>query len=179
VYVVEDNGDEVVTYLPEGAEIGFVDGAWPTPDGRHPWFGKTHWEGHGCLMVQRQGDPFAVWHFWTGLSRDFACWYINLQADFVRTDIGYDTQDFELDLVVSPDGSYVVKDLEVLEDWVAEGRFTPELVAWIRELGGQLTDDLDAGRHWWDRSWSDWSPPADWSGARLPADWHLPPCPSI
>lgn len=178
MYVVEDSGDEVVTYLPEGAEIGFVDGDWPTPDGKHPWYGKTHWEGHGCLMVQRQGDPFAVWHFWTGPDRDFACWYINLQADFVRTDIGYDTQDFELDLVVSPDGSYVVKDLEVLEDRVTEGRFTSELVSWIREIGARLTDDLDAGRHWWDPSWADWSPPAHWSDAHLPAHWHMPPCPS-
>lgn len=55
-------------------------------------------------MVQRPGDPHAVWHFWTGPDREFTCWYINLQADFVRAAIGYDTQDFELDLVVFPDG---------------------------------------------------------------------------
>ena len=171
VFVVEDTPDQLVTYLPERAEIGFAEGDWPTPDGMHPWHGKTHWEGHGCLMVQRPGDPHAVWHFWTGPDRDFAGWYINLQADFVRTAIGYDTQDLELDLVVSPDGSYVVKDLEVLDDRVAEGRFTSDLVTWIRELGAQLRGDLDARRHWWDPAWARWTPPAHWRDARLPPGW--------
>ena len=171
VYVVEDTAEQLVTYLPDGAEVGFVDGDWPTPDGKHPWHGKAQWEGHGCLMVQRRGEAHAVWHLWTGPHREFACWYINLQAEFVRTGIGYDTQDFELDLVVHPDGTYVVKDLEVLDDRVAEGRFTAELVAWIRELGTELSRELDAGRHWWDPKWSRWTPPAGLENARLPATW--------
>ena len=177
MYVVEDVSDQLVTFIPAGAEIGFVEGEWPTPDGRHPWHGKTHWEGHGCLMVQRPGDPYAIWHFWTGPDRDFACWYINLQADFVRTAIGYDTQDFELDFVVSPDGSHAIKDLEVLDDRVAEGRFTGDLVAWIRDLGAQLSEELEAGRHWWDPSWAQWAPPVDWQDVGLPAGWSSTPCP--
>ena len=179
VYVVEDTADQLVTYLPERAEIGFVDGDWPTPDGRHPWHGKSHWEGHGCLMVQRPGDPYAVWHFWTGPVREFTCWYLNLQARFVRTAIGYDTQDFVLDIVAFPDGSYVVKDLEVLDDRVAEGRFSAGLVSWIREVGAELTGELDAGRHWWDPSWAQWTPPEEWRDARLPVDWSAAPCPAI
>ena len=171
VYVVEDTVDQLVTYLPEGAEMGFVDGDWPTRDGKHPWSERTHWEGHGCLMVQRPGDTHTVWHFWTGPDREFACWYINLQADFVRTAIGYDTQDLELDLVVFPDGSHVVKDLEVLDDRVAEGRFTADLVDWIRTLGAELSGEIDAGRHWWDPNWAHWTPPGTWKDARLPAAW--------
>jgi len=178
VYVVEDNGNGLVTYLPEGAQLGFVDGDWPTPDGKHPWHRKTHWQGHGCLMVQRPGDPYAVWHFWTGPNRDFACWYINLQADFVRTEIGYDTQDFELDFVVSPDGSYVVKDAKVLDDRVSEGRFTPELIDWVRELGAHVAKELDTRHHWWDASWSAWAPPPEWRDPRLPQRWQEAPCPS-
>jgi hypothetical protein len=179
VYVVEDTDDGLVTYIPEGAQLGFVDGGWPTPDGKHPWHRKVHWQGHGCLMVQRPGDPYAVWHFWTGPNRDFACWYINLQADFVRTEIGYDTQDFELDFIVSPDGSYGLKDAEVLDDRVSEGRFTAALVEWVRQLGAQVSDELDAGRHWWDRSWSSWEPPAEWRDLRLPEGWADAACPSI
>ena len=70
-----------------------------------------------------------MWHFWDGPDRDFRCWYLNLQAPFRRTAIGYDTQDLELDIVVAPDGSFVLKDLEFMDQRVAEGRFTPELVA--------------------------------------------------
>lgn len=178
MFVVEDTDDQLVTYLPAGAELGFVDGDWPTLDGRHPWYGRTHWQGHGCLMVQRPGDPYAVWHFWTGRDRVFACWYLNLQADFVRTEIGYDTQDFELDFVVNPDGSYVVKDLEVLDARVLEGRFTEDLVAWIRDLGDELRADLDSRRHWWDPAWARWTPPAAWRDVGLPDGWSSAPCPA-
>lgn len=178
VYVVEDTDDGLVTYIPAGAQLGFVDGEWPTRDGRHPWYRKVTWQGHGCLMVQRPGDPYAVWHFWSGPNRDFACWYINLQAAFVRTEIGYDTQDFELDFIVSPDGSYVVKDAEVLDDRVSEGRFTFELVEWVRELGAQVVEELDAGRQWWDGSWSGWTPPPEWRNLRLPEGWAEAACPS-
>lgn len=171
VFVVEDSPDQLVTYIAQGAEIGFVDGDWPTPNGLHPWHGRDQWTGHGVLMVQRLGDPYAVWHFWGGPEREFTAWYLNLQADFVRTAIGYDTQDFELDFVVFPDGTWVVKDLEVLDDRVTEGRFTPSLVDWIRELGEQMRHELEAGRRWWDPSWRDWVPPSAWVNPRLPDDW--------
>lgn len=171
VFVVEDSEDQLVTYLPEGAKMGFVDGAWPTHDGRHPWHEKSHWQGHGTLMVQRPGDPHAVWHFWTGPGREFSCWYINLQADFVRTTIGYDTQDFELDFVVFPDGTWIVKDLEVLDHRVVEGRFTADLVDWIRDVGNELSAELEAGRHWWDPKWAEWMPPESWKNPTLAENW--------
>lgn len=172
VYVVEDSAEQLVTYVPEGAEIGFGVGAWPTPDGRHPWHGRSHWEGHGCLMVQRPGDHHAVWHFWDGPDREFSCWYVNLQSAFVRTAAGVDTQDLELDYVVFPDGTWIVKDLEVLDDRVAEGRFTADLVSWIRALGATLSTELEAGRHWWDPAWATWEPPVSWRGTRLPDGWE-------
>ncbi len=72
---------------------------------------------HGVLMLQRPGEAHAVWHFWDGPDRDFTCWHLNLQAPFRRTPIGYDTQDLELDLVVSPDGSFVLKDVSPESTW--------------------------------------------------------------
>ena len=175
VYVVEDHGDEFVAYIPPDAELGFVDGTWPTADERHPWHGRSRWEGHGALMVHRAEDPFAVWHFWTGPTREFSCWYINLQAPFVRTSAGFDTQDFELDIVVYPDGSWVFKDLEVLDQRVAEGRFTHEHVQWIRVLGDRLGAELDDGRRWWDAKWASWTPDEAWHSSRLPPNWDREP----
>ncbi|MGB7879986.1 MAG: DUF402 domain-containing protein [Ilumatobacteraceae bacterium] len=94
--------------------------------------------------------------------REFVCWYLNLQTAFVRTADGYRTQDLELDLVVFPDGSHVVKDAEVLDDRVAEGRYSPELVAWIRSHGDGLIRRLETDGPWWDRSWVDWEPDPGW-----------------
>jgi len=172
--VVEDSADHLVTYVPPGAPFGFRDGPWPTADGRHPWHARTGWAGHGCLMIQRPGDDHAVWHFWTGEERAFSCWYINLQTSFVRTPIGFDTMDLELDLVVFPNGEWVVKDLDVLPDRVAEGRLTQTVVDHVLALGDRLGAALDAGRWWWDTGWTDWAPdPADAVPA-LPSDWHHP-----
>jgi len=75
-----------------------------------------------------------VRHYWDGPDRTFLCWCLNLQTAFVRTPAGYSTQDLELDLVVFPDGSLIVRDDEVLDDRVAEGRYSAELVTWIRAL---------------------------------------------
>jgi uncharacterized protein DUF402 len=172
VYVVEDTDEALVTYLPSGAEFGFFDGRWPTPDGRHPWSPKERWSGHGCLMVQRPHDHYAVWHFWSGPDRTFSHWYINIQTAFVRTAFGYDTQDLELDIVISPDGTWVYKDQDVLVDRVNEGRFSTSFVNWIESIGESLGAALRAGEQLWDRDWSTWEPPAEWVDTDLPAAWQ-------
>ena len=179
VFVVEDTADRLVTYIATGAELGFVAGRWPTADGRHPWADRDAWQGHGCLMVQRPGDHYAIWHLWEGDDRDLLCWYLNLQTAFVRTAIGYDTQDLELDIVVLPDGSHIVKDAEVLDDRVDEGRFSPELVEWVRAFGDELVDRLVADGPWWDPSWAEWQPDPAWVGPRLPESWQSAPPPAL
>lgn len=160
VRVVEDTDEALVVYVESGAPFTFPEGTWPTADGRHPWHANGGWLGNGCLMVQKPGEHHAVWHFWEGPERRFSAWYINLQTAFRRSGDSLDTQDLELDLVVAPDRSWVMKDWEVLDERVAEGRYSAELVAWIRSLGTRLGRELDAGRFWWDESWKDWSPPA-------------------
>ncbi len=172
VFVIEDRPDLLVSYLPEGAPFGFPPGDWPTPDGRHPWHGRQSWEGHGTLMLQRPGDAHAVWHFWHGPERAFAGWYLNLQEPFRRTAIGYDTQDLELDIWVRPDGNWNYKDMEVLPDRVAEGRWTEEEVAEIKRNGKRLGARLDAGERWWDESWADWRPDPAWQVPDLPDGWE-------
>ena len=123
-------------------------------------------------MIQRPGDHYAVWHFWLGEERTFLCWYLNLQTDIVRHAIGYDTQDLDLDVIVWPDGRWELKDDEILEQRVEDGRFSDELVRWIRAYGDHLTGRLDREGPWWDLRWAEWRPPATWRDASLPAGWH-------
>lgn len=110
----------------------------------------------------------------SGTDRTFACWYINLQTAFRRTAIGYDTQDLELDLVVLPDGTWTMKDREALGERVQEGRYSQQLHDWVLILGDELGAALDAGRHWWDHGWADWSPDPAWEQLALPAGWETP-----
>lgn len=172
VHLIEDTDDALVTYLPSGAEFGFFDGSWPTPDGGHPWSGRQRWVGHGCLMVQRPGEHYAVWHFWSGPGREFSHWYVNLQTAFERTELGYDTQDLELDIIVSADGSWTFKDDDVLVDRIREGRYSESFVEWIESIGSSLGAELTAGRRLWDRDWTTWEPPADWVDTDLPPGWQ-------
>ena len=171
VIVVEDRDDLLVTFMPTGSPFGFGEGEWPTPDGLHPWHERSGWEGNGVLMLQRPDEAHAVWHFWDGPDRDFRCWYLNLQEPFRRTAIGYDTQDLELDIVVAPDGQFVLKDLEHMHERVDEGRFTEELVAEVIADGDRLMAELRAGRHWWDHAWASWEPDPTWTTPSLLDGW--------
>jgi uncharacterized protein DUF402 len=168
VIVVRDDPGLLATYIAEGAPLRFPPGDWPTPDGRHPWHAHASWEDHGVLMLQRPREAYAVWVFWSGPNRDFAGWYINLQEPFRRTATGYDTQDLELDIVVSVDGSWRLKDDEVLEQRVREGRLTRDQVADVRAEALRVTDELDAARKWWSDDWARWRPDPKWPKPAFP-----------
>jgi Protein of unknown function (DUF402) len=169
VRVVVDCPDLLVSYLPSGAPFDFPDGDWP--GGRHPWEGRGTWQGHGVLMLQRPGESHAIWHFWKGPERTFAGWYVNFQRPFVRTVVGYDTSDLELDIWIRPDGTWQWKDAELLDERVAEGRFTQQEMDGVRAEGNRFAADLAFGRRWWDESWSAFEPDPDWRVPALPPDW--------
>jgi hypothetical protein len=168
VFVVQDTRDLLVTYLSEAAPLGYLDSS-------HPWYPQSEWLGHGVLMLQRPGEAHAIWHFWEGPRREFSRWYINIQEPFRRTPIGYDTQDLELDIVVHPDQSWVVKDSDLLDQRVLEGRFTRRQEHEIRAEGQRIINELETTRHWWDHRWASWEPDPTWKAPTLPRGWETIP----
>jgi hypothetical protein len=170
--VVVDTPELLVTYIPTGAPFGYTPGPWPTETGLHPWQPRAAWEGHGTLVVQRPGDAYSVWHFWSGDVREFSCWYLNLQAPLRRTSIGYDTQDHELDVVVFPDGQWLFKDDEKMEQRIREGRYSADEVVAIRALGDRITAMLDADEAWWSPEFTMWTPDPSWGVPALPSGWE-------
>src|SRR5881227_2050043 len=52
-----------------------------------------------------------------------------------------------------------LKDDELLDQRVREGRFTQDQARAIRAEAARVTAELDAGRRWWDDSWAEWRPP--------------------
>jgi Protein of unknown function (DUF402) len=153
VRVVQDTPDLLATYLAEGTEFTFPPSPRP-----HPWGTRKRWQGHGTLMLQRPGEAYAVYVFWDGPGRDFAFWYVNFQEPFRRHAQGYDTQDLELDLIVHPDGRWELKDDELLELRVGEGRFTEDQARATRAEAERVIAELEAGRRWWDDAWAGWQP---------------------
>ena len=174
VRAIEDSPEHLISYTPEGSSFGFPPGDWPTTSGKHPWSDRGSWQGHGCLMIQRPDVGHAIWHFWGGPERKFLCWYINLQEPFRRTAIGYDTQDLELDIIVYPNGKWQLKDDELMEQRILDGRWNAEQVAEIRNEARKLTDRLDSGERWWPLEWQHWQPDPQWQVPRaLPAGWEF------
>lgn len=168
VVVVEDRADLLAVHLPEGSPFGFPDGDWP--GGRHPWHGHAAWTGHGTLMLHRPADAYAVWVFWSSSARDFSCWYVNFQAPYRRTPIGFDTLDHELDLLSREGERWEWKDEDLLERCVETGRFTRDeadaILAYARRVEAQLRHDGP----WWDPAWAEWRPEAT-PPLSLPRGW--------
>ena len=164
VRVVADGGREIAVYLAEGTRFEFPPGAWPWE--KHPWLEREAWTGHGVLVVHRDGDAHAIWHFWDGEGRRFAGWYVNMQDSLVRDGRAFDTQDHELDLWIEPDGSWRRKDEEKMADWVRQGRFTVDEVAAIRAEGERVLAEWP-----FPTGWEDWEPDPSWPVPDLPAGW--------
>ena len=167
--VVEDTPELLALYMPTGSPLAYADDFFGGP---HPWSPKDRWEGHGVLQLQRPGDMHAVWVFWHGEEREFGAWYVNLQEPFRRSAQGFDTQDLELDIVVSRNGSWRCKDDEKLEQWIERGRWTPDEVAAIRREGAAIAAELEAGRRWWSDDWASWQPDSPWATPSLPPNWE-------
>ena len=123
-------------------------------------------------MLQRPAESYAVWHFWEGPDREFARWYVNFQEPFRRTEIGYDTQDLELDLVIAPDRSWRLKDADLVDQRVREGRFTAAVADRIRAEAERIGRDVEAGPCWWGDRWVSWRPEPGWVAPDLPAGWE-------
>ena len=172
VNVVVDSPELLATFSPSGSPFHFPSGDWPTDDGLHPWHHYDGWQGHGTLMLQRPTDCYAIWLFWDGPDREFQGWYINLESPFVRTEIGFDTLDLELDVVVAADRSWSFKDIDLLRRREQEGRFSSAEVEHILELGESIGRMLDSGNWWWDDAWTSWQPDPTWSIPPIPAGWQ-------
>jgi len=172
VIVLDDTPDLFVTYIPEEMPLAFL----PTADGRpHPWQGRERWSGHGVVILRRPGEAYSVWHFWEGPERRFAGWYLNLEEPFRRTAVGYDTQDLELDIWLPATGGHELKDEEMVEQRVREGRFAEEQAEAIHALGRELVAMLEHGDRWWDESWASFVPDPAWRAPAFPDGWETTP----
>ena len=176
--VIESTPDHVVTFVAPGAPFGFVeDVVFPSPTGRHPRYGQGAWQGHGMLTITPRTGDFAVQHYWRGPDRQFACWYLNIQEPMRPTSVGFDSQDLELDILIAPDGvTWELKDDDILEQRIAEERWTADEIAGVRAIGARIVSStVETGDWWWDRKWADWEPDTSMTAPEFPRGWDAVP----
>ena len=177
--VVEDHGALLALFIAAGS----VCKADPKQSAAQKLAGEkkarpTHdvlWR-HDTLRLMFPGASHSVWLFWegTGAGRRFTRYFVNLEAPFVRTADGFETQDHTLDIVVTPQLECTWRDEEDFDHHVALGLYSPELAAAARTEGQRAIDAIGKGTHPCLR-WPNWSPDPDWPVPTLPTNWNATP----
>ena len=127
----------------------------------------------GQLVVAEADSGFTVILRYFGEEWTMPEWYINLQEPLRRTDIGFDSTDYVLDLLVSSDGvRWRWKDEEEFEAAVQQGFVTPDRAAAIRADGSRARELAGAGAAPFDAEFLGFRPDPAWLPPRLNPRWR-------
>lgn len=151
VTVVEDRGNVLAVWLEPGSRFDFHE----HPMGSHPWSAADAWGETHVLQLHRTGDAYSVWKFFA--SGEFTHWYINFEALIVRRPRGFDTDDYGLDLVVSPQGQVTWKDVPHLSAMLRSGRMDEHQVIDVLRAAEEVSSLLERNERWWS-TWDAWTP---------------------
>ncbi len=173
VRVVSTDDDLPVVWLPGGAPVmrPGIDGRFVREVPAEERYRSTertpvlhHWQGEGILILGRPGRAHSIWLFWE--DAEFAGWYVNLEAPWRPSRIGFDTRDHSLDLWIERDGSWHWKDEHELEVAVEHGFFSPHAAADFRGEGERVIEEWP-----FPTGWEDWRPDPSWTVPALPEEW--------
>jgi hypothetical protein len=98
-------------------------------------------------------------------------WYVNLEEPLRRTEIGYDTLDHELDVIVEFDGSWRWKDEDDLAQAIRRGVIPADQEPRLRADGERAVRRILDREPPFDQDWSDWRPDPSWPAPALPQGW--------
>ena len=135
--------------------------------------GEATWRDNSVLMLTRPGSAHSYWAFWDDATWGLIAWYVNIQAPLARSPIGFDSEDYVLDLVIEPDlSSWRWKDEDELADAVRLGRFTDNDAERIRAEGATAIDALSSSSWPFACGWEKWRPDPAWTVPDLVQGWE-------
>jgi hypothetical protein len=178
--VVRDEPDLIALYRPVGSVYKRRTGERGGPGGRLllRWDGgheDATWSRNRVLVLHKPGAAHTVQLFFDDASEAFIGWYINLEAPWHRTAIGFDTLEQLLDVVLEADlSAWHLKDDEELEWAVGRGDFTPDEATAIRAEASRAIDLLMRSVPPYGREWMSWRPNPAWRVPGLPTGWRDP-----
>jgi hypothetical protein len=134
------------------------------------------WVETDVLMLVIPEAAHAVYVMWETGQTKLRCWYIGLQEPLRRTEIGFDTMDHLLDIVISADRSkWHWKDEDEFEEAVALGVYSTEESRAIRAEGERVIKVFQTNQSPFCDGWERWSPQAAWEIPSLPDGWDTLP----
>lgn len=181
--VLIDDGELAVVATVPGSEVRRRAGNGSGPNGRlvlpENWDGsyvEAEWFGAPVVRVHPKGSRWSVWRWHDG-SDWLPDWYVNLERPWSRTTVGFDTQDWTLDVVASTgaDGAWSVryKDEDELAFYAQTGHWPQWMRSIIEGAGNEATRIAQARGFPFDADWSQWIPDPTWPAATMPAEWNV------
>ena len=176
--VVRDEGGEIVLYQRPGAVGKQRTGKRAGPRDRIlvEWDGNHRdvvWRGTNVVRLYREGDDYSIWLARDDVTGALLWRYINLEAPWRRTPIGFDSRDLNLDLHAEGDSDdWRWKDEDEVAWLVEHGWMDPTFAAKVRESGERALARIRSGDSMLDDSWLSWKPEPSWRPARLPENWR-------
>jgi hypothetical protein len=176
VRVVQDNGELVVLWLPLGtstikSELVNTSQGLPRRWDTSSWrLTNSKWSWAELLILVRPGERSATWVRWSA-EREFEGWYVNLQSELLRTRLGFDILDHQLDIIVDPARRWRWKDEDELELAVALGRMSREQARAVREEGIRTVTRIESNDPPFSDGWERWAPDPAWPPPQLVSDW--------
>ncbi len=174
--VVLDSEELVVLYRPEGTAFE----SWGFREQRLVPLGRTKMD---MLRLMFPGKDYAVelffdterglpaYQVFRGEGR-FRGWKVNIEAPYERFDLGFDTTDHFLDIIVRPDRSYAWKDQEVMASWLARGTSSHDEVERFYAAGRELEPLIEAQLSPFDDEWTNWRPSQVTANPSVPKGWQ-------
>ncbi len=171
--VVDDTPGQTMLYIPAGIR-------WMAPfhDGRRLKVPQAEFE----LVEQRYDDTHVLSFSWPDTwyavllflrpDRSPMNWYVNLEEPLRRTDVGFDTLDHELDVIVELDGSWRWKDEDDLAEAIRRGVIPADEEPRLRADGERAARRIVDREPPFDGDWLDWLPDPAWAVPVLPEGWE-------
>jgi len=170
--IVEDAPEQTMLFIPVGIR-------WMAPfqDGQRLKIPQPEFE----LVPQRYEEAHVLSFSWPDtwyavllfLRQDWEpwSWYVNLEEPLHRTELGFDTLDHELDVIVELDGSWRWKDEDDLAESIRRGVIPAEDEPRMRDDGERAVRRILDREPPFDRDWTSWRPDPSWPVPVLPEGW--------
>ncbi|HZS87416.1 MAG TPA: DUF402 domain-containing protein [Chloroflexota bacterium] len=127
------------------------------------------------MFLHRPGEAHSIGLFWREAEGVFRYWYVNLEAPWRRSVVGFDTWDHALDLVVAPDlSSWEWKDEDEFAWWQGVGIISAAEAKAIRAEAERAIEAIERRAAPYCDGWERWVPDPGWRPlTELPANWDL------
>jgi Protein of unknown function (DUF402) len=166
--VVHDRSDQLALYIPRGARVKVPPGSGIPRD---DWVLKEDIWTRDTLRLTTPGEPHSVLLWWE--DGFFEGWYVNLERPLVRSPVGFDYLDHELDILVRPDRSWEFLDEGEFEEAQALGVIEPEEAVAVRAEAERVVARIEEWTAPFCDGWEHWQPERTWEAPSLPRGWDV------